>query len=126
MESRHTVLLAEDEEHLRNLLYNFLVKWGFAVLEAATGTEALGIAERFTGSIDLLLADVIMPGLSGPELATAIRERRPTIPVLFMSGFTEDLAIGPGLSPPAHFISKPFEPGQLLDRIGAAMGTGST
>ena len=123
MESRHTVLLAEDEEALRNLLYNSLVKWGFKVLEAATGTEALLLSERFSDPIDLLLADVILPGLSGPELAAAVRARRPAIAVLFMSGYTQDLALGADASPrDAGFISKPFEPAELLDRIGELVG----
>jgi len=96
------------------------------VLEAANGSEALVISERFSGPIDLLLSDVILPGLSGPELAVAIRQQRPGIPVLFMSGYTEDLALGNDVSPGnAHFISKPFEPAQLLARIGELV-TGTT
>jgi PAS domain S-box-containing protein len=84
-----TILLAEDEEDVRELARNFLVKTGYCVLEASNGAEALRIASEHSGAIDLLVTDVVMPKMGGTELADRLAPTRPSMKVLFMSGYAE-------------------------------------
>lgn len=83
-----TILLVEDADDLRELAAEFLEGSGYKVLSAATGAEALDIAERYSGLIHVLVTDVIMPGMSGAELATQLVQRRPTLKVIYASGYT--------------------------------------
>ena len=84
-----TILLAEDEEDVRELARDFLVRAGYVVLEATNGAEALRIASEHAGTIDLLLTDVVMPRMGGPELADRLAPAHPHMKVLFMSGYAE-------------------------------------
>ena len=84
-----TILLAEDEDALRESVAAYLKKHGYKVLAASNGEEALQVAEQYSGQIHLLLTDVVMPKLEGAELATRAGEARPGIPTLFMSGYTD-------------------------------------
>ena len=104
-----TILLAEDETEVRELVREALRRGGYAVLEARDGEEALRLAENYGGTIHLLITDVVMPNLSGPELAARLRGSRPGLKIIYMSGYSEFIAAGHGgISPFAHFLQKPF------------------
>ncbi len=83
------ILLVEDDEALRRLILESLRQWGYEVLEAANGNEAMGIARKRSDEIDLLLTDVVMPGMNGPEVAEKVAGLNPEIKVLFMSGYSD-------------------------------------
>ena len=113
-----TVLVVEDEESLRSLVVRLLAAKGYEVLEAANGAEALAIAAKHAGPIELMLCDVIMPALAGPDAAASLMRLRPEMHVLFMSGYTEKaVMMDHKLDPATNFIEKPFSPGALLDRV---------
>lgn len=113
-----TVLLVEDEETLRNLGAVVLETYGYRVLTAADGKEALRLAQRHNGKLDLLLTDVVMPGISGCELAATLRARRPDLKVLFLSGYTEEDMVSRGiLNVGSSFLNKPFSPASLVAKI---------
>ena len=114
-----TVLLVEDEESLRKLTRNMLESLGFKVLEAANGTEALEITSRYTGRIELLLTDVVMPGINGHVLAEQMAVMHPELATVFMSGYTD---FGHGLSPSeVNFLQKPFSRASLLRKVNEAL-----
>jgi signal transduction histidine kinase len=119
-----TVLLVEDETPLRKLISQVLKSAGHTVLEAASGDEALALSARQAGPIDLLLTDVIMPGISGPELAARLRGRRPAMIIVFMSGYDNELVDKKSLETNASFLPKPFTPRALLKRIDSLLGFG--
>jgi PAS domain S-box-containing protein len=115
---RETVLLAEDEESIRAIAVESLGEQGYTVLRAVSGTDALAVAAQYPGPIDLLVTDVVMPGLSGPEVARRLRESRPGLPVLFMSGYADaTVDRHGGLDPSMPFLPKPFTPSRLVQRV---------
>jgi PAS domain S-box-containing protein len=118
-EKDETVLVVEDEWAVRSLVRHVLGEAGYAVLEASSGQEAIEVAERFRDRIDLLLTDVVMPGLGGRETARRLREARPGLKVLFMSGYSYDALLGETGEEPfdAEFLSKPFPPDILLEKV---------
>jgi two-component system, cell cycle sensor histidine kinase and response regulator CckA len=100
-----TILLVEDEEFLRNVVVDLLSQLGYRVLAAANGKEALALSKRNTGPIDILITDVAMPGLAGPELAATLRASLPGLKIIFVSGSSEpDCELTPG----AVMLMKPF------------------
>ncbi|MBI4545657.1 MAG: PAS domain S-box protein [Gemmatimonadetes bacterium] len=106
-----TILLAEDDEAVRRLARRILERRGYAVLEAASGPQALQVAEQHTGRIYLLITDVVMPEMSGRELARRLAARDPEIRVLYMSGYTDDAIVRHGvLEAGIAFLQKPFTP----------------
>ncbi len=117
-----TVLVVEDEASVRKLVRTALEANGYAVLDAASGEEALDVARAHRGPVHLLLTDVVMPGMNGRELAGRITARYPEARVLFMSGYTDD-AIGRHgvLEPGTDFLEKPFAPAQVAGRVRAAL-----
>ena len=117
-EGRETILLAEDETSLRTLTRNTLELFGYTVLEAKDGIEALNVSDRHSGGIDLLLTDVVMPGMDGRSLAHELTRRRPEVKVVFMSGYTGQTvgAQGP-IDPGSAFLSKPFTRDALTRKI---------
>src|SRR5258708_731837 len=97
LQACETILLAEDSEALREMAREYLESMGYLVLEASSGAGALQKAKEFNGTIHLLLTDVVMPEMSGPELARQIVETRPGIRVIFTSGYTHDAIGGQGI-----------------------------
>ena len=118
-----TVLLAEDEPAVRSLVRQVLEAAGYSVLEASSGEEALGMAEKHGGRIELLLTDVVMPNMNGRELAQALRTRRGETRVLYMSGHTEDMVVKKEVvETGSNFLAKPFGPEDLLRKVREALG----
>jgi nitrogen-specific signal transduction histidine kinase/CheY-like chemotaxis protein len=112
-----TILLAEDEPQVRAIARTILEKAGYRVLEATTPADALAISDQ-TDLIDLLLTDVIMPKISGRELAERITKRRPSLKTLFMSGYTDDAVVLHGvLEAGVFFLQKPFTPDSLARKV---------
>jgi len=104
-----TVLLVEDEESVRELVRETLQNKGYTVMEASDGINGMKVAETYDGKIDILITDVVMPGMSGRELAQRVAASRPSIRVLYLSGYTEDAIIHEGvLDPGTAFLQKPF------------------
>jgi two-component system, cell cycle sensor histidine kinase and response regulator CckA len=117
-----TVLVVEDEEMVRNVVSKFLNKYGYTVLSAADGHGALLVCSEHKGSIHLMLTDVVMPGLSGKELAEQAKELRPDLKVLFMSGHTDGAIVNLGiLEKGIAFIQKPFTHQGLAWKVRAAL-----
>ena len=114
-----TVLLVDDEEPVRRLAARILDECGFTVLQAPAAAEALELAGRHTGAIDVLVTDVRMPGGNGVELAQQLAARCPGLQVLLITGFAESLQDGPG--PGFELLEKPFTPGELEARVRALL-----
>ncbi len=112
------VLLVEDEESVRTLVRTILEGRGFHVLDARNAEEALRILPAELDSIDLLLTDVVMPGLSGPELFERLVRERPALKVLYLSGYSDDTIVTRGLfAPDSPFLQKPFTARGLMRKI---------
>jgi len=115
---RRTILLAEDEEMVRELAIEIFRRAGYTVLDAPNGAAALAISDRHQGSIDLLVTDLVMPGMNGIELARRVCDSRPGIPVLFMSGYSEDAKERIGkLDDTRDFLQKPITPTNLTRKV---------
>jgi nitrogen-specific signal transduction histidine kinase len=113
-----TVLLVEDEDTLRTLCERILGDLGYQVMPARNGAEAIAAAQKYGERIDLLLTDVVMPGMSGRELATQFVLHRPEMKVLFMSGYTDDAIVHHGvLDEGVSFIGKPYTPSALARKV---------
>ena len=118
LEGTETILLVEDETGVRQLIRRVLERYGYTVLPARDGGDALAIEEGYRRPIHLLVSDMIMPGLGGPDLAQRIVQRRPAIRVLFMSGYASREAIDLGVSSHnASFLQKPFGPETLAAKV---------
>jgi DNA-binding response OmpR family regulator len=116
------ILLVEDEEELRRLAVRELDRRGYAVVVASGGSEALGVARSLDGRIDLLVTDVVMPGMSGIELAAQVNELWPLMPVLFVSGHLDEGSVGRNpMAEDADLLAKPFTPNQLGHRVRQAL-----
>jgi len=113
-----TVLLVEDEDSVRELVRVTLASRGYKVLEAENGECGMRLSEDFTGHIDILITDVVMPGMGGRELAKKLLSLRPGISVLYLSGYTEDAVITQGtLGPSNAFLQKPFTLQNLAKKV---------
>jgi PAS domain S-box-containing protein len=121
-----TILLVEDEEAVRSVAARVLLNQGYSVLKAANGQEALDILEEVTGSVDLVLTDVVMPDMGGPQLVGHLQQRWPGMKVVYMSGYAE----GDKLHPVAHgsegfFLQKPFSTESLTLKVREVLDAGA-
>ncbi len=116
-----TILLAEDEPLLRELGETILTQAGYKVLTAPNSDSLKMLLTSYSGTIDLLLTDVIMPGISGPELVRLVRHSRPSIRVLYMSGYADDEI--EDLDRDAGFLQKPFTPSELTAKVAEVLGS---
>jgi PAS domain S-box-containing protein len=117
-----TVLLVEDESQVRRLVFEVLQARGYKVLSAKDGLEALPLEENYPARIDLLITDVVMPGMSGRELAQRVTSARPDTKVLFISGYADDAVLRHGVTGPGTaFLQKPFALEDLLQRVRALL-----
>ncbi|MBZ5543149.1 MAG: response regulator [Acidobacteriia bacterium] len=113
-----TVLLVEDEAAVRSLVCGVLEGGGYKVLVARNGEDALVVSEQHKGPIHLLLTDVVMPEMGGPELADRLRPYHREMKVLYMSGYTDDAIVHHGvLASSAAFLQKPFTPAVLAQKV---------
>jgi PAS domain S-box-containing protein len=113
-----TILLAEDDEIVRRLVTEVLQRYGYQVLEASTTAEAILIGQRHPGPIHLLISDVVMPEMNGPELSIRLQRFRPEMKVLYMSGYTDSTIVQQRMAEEArNFIQKPFVPDALVRRV---------
>jgi PAS domain S-box-containing protein len=118
-----TILLVEDQPEVSKLAETALRHYGYRVITAASGTEAIAASRDFTGTIDLLVTDIVMPGLDGRETADQIAAHRPAVPVLFMSGYTESAISQRGvLNPGVAHLQKPFTPKTLAEKVRDVLG----
>ncbi len=115
---RYTILVVDDETLVRDTLSKILTRKGYRVLGASSGAEAVQIAAAHTGTIDLLVSDVMMPGMGGLETAERIGDVHPGLHVLFMSGYTEDQGLRDVIDAKTHsFIAKPFSAADIVKKI---------
>jgi len=113
-----TILLVEDSDVVRAVIANMLVNGGFTVLQASGGKEALALSRRGDASIDLLLTDIVMPEMSGVELADRLERERPDMRILFMTGYAEEVVVNEGyLGKHGECIGKPFTQEQITKRV---------
>ena len=116
--SASTILVVEDDAIVRMLIVDVLEELEYAVLEAEDGEAALKVLENADNSIDLMMTDHGLPGISGAQLATRTREIRPALPILFASGYAENIDVPAGM----HSIGKPFSIDQLRDKVKGILG----
>jgi len=119
------VLLVEDDDMVRHLVRDTLAREGYKMQDAATPLEAMKIAENFKGTIHLLITDVIMPHVSGTELALTLRKDRPEMKVLYISGYTDNAVVNAGLlQKEVAFLQKPFTPAVLVQKVHEVLESG--
>ncbi len=124
MRGVETILLVEDEREVRELASHVFQSHGYEVLVANDGTEAMLIAKKFLGLIDLLVTDVVMPRMGGPELANTLQSLYPKIKVLYTSGYTDSTVIRHGLlQEQVSFLQKPYTPHSLTSKVRAVLDT---
>jgi CheY-like chemotaxis protein len=122
-----TILLVEDDDQLRHLIAQILQAGGYTLLEAENGSQALLLSEQQVTPIDLVLTDIVMPGMNGRMLAEKLMSSRACNAVLFMSGYTGDATAHQQAIPAgATILAKPFTPGQLLDKVRSVLGKDQT
>lgn len=116
-----TILLVEDEDTVRRVIERLLVKLGYDVLSARHAEEAIEIFDERDEELDLVLTDVVMPGLTGVEMAEVLKEKRPDMKFLFTSGYTSKELGGSPQAPPEPFLPKPFSMDQLSQSVRKAL-----
>lgn len=120
-----TILLVDDDPAVRRVACRMLRGCGFSVLEAHGGTAAISVSAAHDGAIDLLLTDIVLPGMNGVQLATRIADQRPGVAVVFMSGHPEVDAVRHGVLAPRYpFVHKPFTAEELVRVVESVIGRG--
>lgn len=119
--SKATILLVEDEDTVRKVIERLLRKLGYRVLAASDAEEAIEIFRERDDELDLVLTDVVMPGLTGVEMAEVLKEERPDMKFLFTSGYTSKELGGSPEAPPKPFLPKPFSMDELSQRVEEAL-----
>ncbi len=115
-------MLVEDEEQVRALAQTVLTAYGYTVLAAGSGEAALALSQRHPGPVHLLLTDVVLPGITGRELADRLRGQHPALRVLYMSGYVDDMLGRRGIMDSHHaLLPKPFTPQGLAERVRAIL-----
>jgi len=114
-----TILVVEDDAIVRMLIVDVLEELEFTVLEAADAEEALKVVEDTSHHIDLMMTDVGLPDMDGKQLATKVRELRPSLPILFASGYADNIDVPAGM----QVIAKPFSIDQLRDKVKSMLPT---
>jgi CheY-like chemotaxis protein len=123
LEGTETVLLVEDEDSVRQLVAETLASRGYKVIQAENGEEALKLVASSPQTIHLMITDVVMPGMSGRELARELLKVRPQSKVLFLSGYSEDAVLNQGvLEPETAFLQKPFTLQHLARKVREIIG----
>jgi CheY-like chemotaxis protein len=118
-----TILLVEDQAAVRGFTTAVLKQYGYRVIEASTGEEAIEVAKKHSGQIDLLLTDVILPGINGREASELLKQLRPDVKVLFISGYTADVIAERGvLERGVALLHKPFSPDVLAAKVREVLG----
>jgi CheY-like chemotaxis protein len=121
-----TLLLVEDEEAVRTLARLVLQSYGYQVLEARDGQEGLALAQQHSGPIHMVVTDMVMPRMSGRQLADQLARIRPKIPILFMSGYTDDAILQSGATGPGEaFVHKPISPLALARKVRQILDAGN-
>jgi CheY-like chemotaxis protein len=122
-----TILLAEDDESVRKLIKHLLSATGYQVLEAVNGGQALQVFHEHAGEIDLLITDMVMPGLNGRELANQALGAKPALKVIFMSGYTDDVLLNTGaLGPEISYLRKPLKLDVLTNLVRQVLDSRSS
>ena len=115
---REVILLVEDEDNIREPAKEVLESRGYTVLAARDAAEAMDLSRQWAGQLDILVTDVVMPGMNGSQLAAALCEEKPSVRVLYISGYPEEAVARHGvLEPGRSFLQKPFPPGVLLRKV---------
>jgi two-component system cell cycle sensor histidine kinase/response regulator CckA len=122
--AKATILLCEDDDAVRRVTERILKRFGYDVLAAAEGTAALSLLEERAGQVDMLITDVVMPGMSGPELARSFQKDYSGTRILFVSGYTADhLDPSDQLGHTIEFLAKPYSSEALLQRVARILGS---
>jgi CheY-like chemotaxis protein len=122
LRGRERVLVVEDEELVRHMACRALEEFGYTVLEAGDGAAALALLDSLDARVNLVLCDIVMPGMSGPALGAAIAARAPGVPVVYMSGYpSQDVARRQLVPAGAVFIQKPFRPEDLAAKVRSVL-----
>ena len=116
-----TVLVVDDAESIRKMVCSMLSFCGYHCVEAADGQQALHILKEAAEPVDLVLTDIVMPEMGGTELAREVAAIRPTLPIVFMSGYSDDPVVRTLENSPALFLPKPFTAAALTEKVRAAL-----
>jgi len=126
LKGTETVLVVEDEDMVREIIHHILLDYGYNVLESHNPHEALQVCDLFEGTIHLMVTDVVMPGMSGRELAEKVTSRYPNMKVLYISGYTDNVIVHHGiLDSGIAFLSKPFTPYSLVRNVREVLDSSS-
>jgi CheY-like chemotaxis protein len=127
LRGQERILVVEDEEMVRRMTCRALEDFGYTVMEAMDGRAALELLDSLEEPVDLVLSDIVMPGVNGPALGAAMAERTPQVPIVYMSGYpSQDVARRQLVPAGASFIQKPFRPEELAAKIRAVLDGSST
>ena len=126
-QQKHTVLVVDDEEGLRSLVCRTLRAEGYGTLEAAHGAEALEVMEKAAEPVDLVVTDVVMPGMDGRELGRRLTQKWPTLPILYISAYdVNDIFRRGSPRTSAPFLQKPFQAEGLITRVQQLLASRSS